>query len=48
MIGTWSDRFVATQDCARRRVADGKTRREAIRCLQRYIVHEISGNSTGP
>ena len=30
-----------TQDYLRRRVAEGKTRREAIRCLKRYIAREI-------
>lgn len=30
-----------TQDCVRRRVAEGKTRREAIRCLKRYICREV-------
>lgn len=30
-----------TQDYVRRRVAEGKTRREAIRCLKRYIAREI-------
>jgi transposase len=30
-----------TQDYVQRRVAEGKTRREAIRCLKRYIAREI-------
>ncbi len=30
-----------TQDYVARRVAEGKTRREAIRCLKRYIAREI-------
>jgi transposase len=30
-----------TQDYLNRRVAEGKTRREAIRCLKRYICREI-------
>ncbi len=30
-----------TQDYIRRRVAEGKTRREAIRCLKRYLAREI-------
>ncbi|MDA8438539.1 MAG: IS110 family transposase [Propionibacterium sp.] len=30
-----------TQDYIRRRVTEGKTRREAIRCLKRYIAREI-------
>ena len=30
-----------TQDYVRRRVSEGKTRREAIRCLKRYIAREI-------
>jgi transposase len=30
-----------TQDYVRRRIAEGKTRREAIRCLKRYIAREI-------
>jgi transposase len=34
----WNKR---TQDYVQRRVAEGKTRREAIRCLKRYIAREI-------
>ena len=34
----WDQR---TQDYLQRRMADGKTRREAIRCLKRYIAREI-------
>jgi len=30
-----------TQDYVQRRVAEGKTRREAIRCLKRYIAREV-------
>ncbi len=42
-----------TQNYVQRRVAEGKTRREAIRCLKRYITREIyqdiiSGKSTPP
>lgn len=35
-----------TQQYIRRRVAEGKTRREAIRCLKRYICREIYGDIT--
>jgi len=34
----WDSR---TQDYLRRRLTEGKTRREAIRCLKRYIAREI-------
>jgi len=34
----WDSR---TQDYLQRRLAEGKTRREAIRCLKRYIAREI-------
>ena len=34
----WDQR---TQDYLQRRLTDGKTRREAIRCLKRYIAREI-------
>ncbi|MFF7988142.1 IS110 family transposase [Streptomyces sp. NPDC007901] len=34
----WDDR---TQDYVRRRLAEGKTRREIIRCLKRYVAREI-------
>jgi transposase len=34
----WDSR---TQDYIKRRVAEGKTRREAIRCLKRYICREL-------
>jgi transposase len=42
-----------TQQYIRRRIAEGKTRREAIRCLKRYIARELyqdinPANSTGP
>lgn len=30
-----------TQDYIRRRIAEGKTKREAIRCLKRYIAREL-------
>ncbi|MGW5442839.1 hypothetical protein [Streptomyces asiaticus] len=30
-----------TQDYLRRRLAEGKTRREIIRCLNRYVAREI-------
>jgi transposase len=30
-----------TQDYVRRRVTEGKTRREAMRCLKRYIAREL-------
>jgi transposase len=36
----WDQR---TQDYLRRRLREGKTRREAIRCLKRYIAREIYG-----
>lgn len=36
----WDQR---TQDYLHRRLGDGKTRREAIRCLKRYIAREIFG-----
>lgn len=34
----WESR---TQDYMRRRLAEGKTRREIIRCLKRYVAREI-------
>lgn len=34
----WEDR---TQDYMRRRLAEGRTRREIIRCLKRYVAREI-------
>ncbi|MFF3054889.1 IS110 family transposase [Streptomyces sp. NPDC057909] len=34
----WDDR---TRDYLRRRLAEGKTRREIIRCLKRYVAREI-------
>lgn len=37
-----------TQDYVQRRVAEGKTRREAIRCLKRYIAREIYQDITRP
>lgn len=30
-----------TRDYVARKVAEGKTKREAIRCLKRYIAREI-------
>lgn len=36
-----------TQDYVQRRVSEGKTRREAIRCLKRYIAREIYGYLDG-
>jgi transposase len=36
----WDQR---TQDYLQRRLSEGKTRREAIRCLKRYIAREIFG-----
>jgi transposase len=50
----WNSR---TQDHLRRRLAEGKTRREIIRCLKRYVAREIyrlivptstTGDHTGP
>jgi transposase len=37
-----------TQHYIQRRVADGKTRREAIRCLKRYICRELYRDITTP
>lgn len=40
-----------TQDYLRKRTGDGKTRREVIRCLKRYIareVHRLIINSIAP
>ena len=34
-----------TQDYLQRRINEGKTRREAIRCLKRYIARESTGTS---
>ncbi|MEU6325088.1 transposase [Streptomyces sp. NPDC047009] len=34
----WDDR---TRDYLRRRLSEGKTRREIIRCLKRYVAREI-------
>ncbi|MGI5170600.1 hypothetical protein ACQEU3_40255 [Spirillospora sp. CA-253888] len=34
----WDDR---TQDHLRKRTAQGRTRRETIRCLKRYIAREV-------
>src|SRR5207237_1425892 len=41
----WDNR---TQDHVRRRVGDGKTRREAIRCLKRYCVAPASSTRSSP
>jgi transposase len=41
----WDQR---TRDYLNRRVADGKTRREAVRCLKRYVAREISHLITHP
>ena len=41
----WDQR---TQDYLQRRLADGKTHREAIRCLKRYIAREIFALLPGP
>ena len=38
----------ATRDYAERRARDGKTRREAIRCLKRYIARELYPLITSP
>ena len=38
----------ATRDYVERRVRDGKTRREAIRCLKRYIARELYPLITRP
>ena len=37
-----------TQDYLTRRITEGKTRREAIRCLKRYIAREIYQILTTP
>ncbi len=37
-----------TKDYIARREADGKTRREAIRCLKRYVAREIHQIITRP
>ena len=39
---------VRTRDYLARRITDGKTRREAIRCLKRYIAREIYQIITAP
>ena len=41
----WDQR---TQDYLQRRLGDGKTHREAIRCLKRYIAREIFALLPGP
>jgi hypothetical protein len=38
----------STRDYLARRITDGKTRREAIRCLKRYIAREIYQIITSP
>ncbi|WP_255218863.1 hypothetical protein [Actinomadura formosensis] len=40
----WDQR---TRDYVNRRTAEGKTRREAIRCLKRYVAREIYQLITG-
>jgi hypothetical protein len=37
-----------TRDHVERCIAEGKTRREAIRCLKRYVAREITGRSPRP
>jgi hypothetical protein len=37
-----------TRDYLTRRITEGKTRREAIRCLKRYIAREIYQIITSP
>jgi len=37
-----------TRDYVQRRVDDGKTRREAVRCLKRYIARELYPIITHP
>jgi transposase len=37
-----------TRDYLTRRITEGKTRREAIRCLKRYIAREIYQIITAP
>jgi hypothetical protein len=37
-----------TRDYLARRITEGKTRREAIRCLKRYIAREIYQIITSP
>ena len=37
-----------TRDYLARRISEGKTRREAIRCLKRYIAREIYRIITDP
>jgi hypothetical protein len=39
---------VRTRDYLARRITEGKTRREAIRCLKRYIAREIYQIITAP
>jgi transposase len=41
----WDQR---TQDYLQRRLGDGKTHREAVRCLKRYIAREIFALLPGP
>ena len=37
-----------TRDYLTRRITEGKTRREAIRCLKRYIAREVYQIITSP
>jgi hypothetical protein len=37
-----------TRDYVDRRISQGKTRREAIRCLKRYVAREIYQTITPP
>jgi hypothetical protein len=37
---------VRTQDYLRKRASQGKTRRETIRCLKRYIAREVHRHIT--
>ena len=41
----WDQR---AQDYLQRRLGDGKTHREAVRCLKRYIAREIFALLPGP
>jgi hypothetical protein len=46
--GTTSGWDTRTRDYLARRITEGKTHREAIRCLKRYIAHEIYRIITSP
>jgi transposase len=41
----WEQR---TRDYLERRISEGKTRREAIRCLKRYVARELFQIITEP